>query len=94
VYKVIHPDEGVTYQFLLGSGDTFGEHPRQDEVSLAAFRQLKPFWKIGVQSYHWIEEPFLRQGDEMEDDLEDVFIGQFDDDDQALVVGDNVEAAR
>ena len=52
-------DRPSAYQFLLASRDIHGEHPRQDEASLAAVRQVKPFWALGAHSYHWIEDSFL-----------------------------------
>ncbi|KIM74809.1 hypothetical protein PILCRDRAFT_694114 [Piloderma croceum F 1598] len=68
VYSVIsHPDR-LVYKFFLANRDMLDEHPRNDENSLRAVRVMKPFWSAGIEYYHWIEEPFLRQHQDWADD--------------------------
>ncbi|KZP24260.1 hypothetical protein FIBSPDRAFT_1012129 [Athelia psychrophila] len=59
VYGVIAPDERARYQNILASRDFLHEHPRQTHRSLDAVKRLKPFFSIGLSSYHWIQDAKL-----------------------------------
>jgi len=61
IFKGITPADKASYALLLGSRDFLAEHPRQDKESLAAVRQQKPFFSGGDNSFHWVDEPLLRQ---------------------------------
>lgn len=60
VYKGITIAQRSIYQLLLASRDFLAEHPRQNAAALSAVRRMKPFWSVGQDCYHWVDEERLR----------------------------------
>ncbi|KAF9447720.1 hypothetical protein P691DRAFT_94564 [Macrolepiota fuliginosa MF-IS2] len=58
-YRVVKPVEMDTYRILLQNDDLIGDHPRQDEDSLAAVRNQKPFFFAGTETFHWLQNGVL-----------------------------------
>lgn len=52
VYKVV--TEKARYSLLLGSNNLLGEHARSNPESRAAVMQMKPYWRILENCYHWL----------------------------------------
>jgi len=77
VYGVISQTDKSTYQFILGNRD---EHPRQDDESLHAVREMKPFWSAGPECYRWAEAPFLQKYEDCHDHEEGLVIGKYEND--------------
>jgi hypothetical protein len=59
VYKGILRTQRDAYQHLLGTRSFLVDHPRQDDATLDAIRQLKPFWSSGLPSYQWWNDNVL-----------------------------------
>lgn len=78
LYKVIKPDEKITYALLLQTSGFFPEHARQDAASLSAVMQLKPLFKFGSDSYHWLVDPALHAPVEVDQVDEMVVVGNDD----------------
>ncbi|KAF9443671.1 hypothetical protein P691DRAFT_787662 [Macrolepiota fuliginosa MF-IS2] len=57
-YQVVKPVEMDAYGGLLQNDDLIGDHPRQDEDSLAAVRGQKPFF-AGAEAFHWLQNGVL-----------------------------------
>lgn len=74
VYKGITEQQRPTYSYLLGSKSLLEEHTRGGQ-GLAAVRRLKPFWAVGEDCYHWVDEQRLRKPgkESTDDDTVDVF---------------------
>ncbi|KAF9445389.1 hypothetical protein P691DRAFT_785282 [Macrolepiota fuliginosa MF-IS2] len=53
-YQVVKPVEIYTYRRRLQNDDLIGDHPRQDEDSLVAVRNQKPFF-AGTKVFHWFQ---------------------------------------
>jgi hypothetical protein len=80
VYGVISQADKSTYQFLLGNRDVLDEHPRQDDESLHAVREMKPFWSAGPECYRWAEVPFLQKYEDWHDREEGLVVGKYEND--------------
>ncbi|KIM74200.1 hypothetical protein PILCRDRAFT_828491 [Piloderma croceum F 1598] len=81
VYGVINHSDRPVYKFLLANRDVLDEHhPRKDGNSLRAVRMMKPFWRAGIECYHWIEESFLQKQDWEDEDDGGVVVGKYHDD--------------
>jgi hypothetical protein len=80
VYSVIGQTDKSTYQFILGNRDVLDEHPRQDNGSLHAVREMKPFWSAGPECYRWAEAPFLQKYEDWHVHEEGLVIGKYEND--------------
>ncbi|PSR77493.1 hypothetical protein PHLCEN_2v7848 [Hermanssonia centrifuga] len=57
IYKVIHPEDRQKWQKLLMVDEVLAEHPRDETI--VQVRGLKPFFTLGKECYHWIDNPLL-----------------------------------
>jgi hypothetical protein len=71
VYAVV--EDNAIYSALLGNQDILAEHSRPELRPQAA--RMKPFWKPGEDSYHWIDEAKLKGTPPEDDGIEMVLVG-------------------
>jgi hypothetical protein len=53
VYDVIEEIHKDQYAALLASGDVLDANPRQGDIFARGVLQLKPYWTMRAQSFHW-----------------------------------------